>query len=816
MNKNLMRLLAFSGLILLQATAFAQGFSLTGITTNQPTISACNDSTVSISVAALGNSSATSSDFNLVLLGSNFTASQLSATVNWGDGSTTTTMGSVSAASTNIQFNPGLTHMYGGQPNQYTITITITNPQNNTSASMNLTYSFTYCQLFLAPQVQVDCDANGTVDSTITAGVPILLTNQTNPNVVLTGTYNNNVLSFYNYPSGAYTISVNPSWLTQNGFVVGSISPSIVNATPATSTFTTLITLNCDTVSPPPTTVCQSGMVFCDTDSSGAYSAGDSPIVNAPVLIAANGQTYLTYSSVNGYYSINLPVSVNTPLVVSLNPNWLAQNGYTAMGPQTALAMACPNGGTTNLVVNCGGWNATPASCVAVRVFCDANGNGTMDSSELPISNAPVQFINNNQSVATTVYTDSMGVATACGNYFNSQVVYAQINANWMLQHGYSSVNSMITVYAVSSTAVTPVMYPINCGGTTTCADLYTSVSPWIGYYQGTTAYIKLHIGNYGPSNSGPYTVSMNFPAGVTVIPSSINLAGYTISGNTITWNIANATPGYSYYDIINFTVPTGIANGTAHYYTAVIAPTGAVQDCNPSNNSGNLLQLVGSSYDPNDKTVDMPEALSPLLQEALTYTIRFQNTGTAPAQNIYVLDTLSAQLDWSTFEVIESSHPMQVIELGNGVKRFDFQQIWLADSTTNEAASHGHLIYRVKENPLNIAGSTIYNTAYIYFDWNDPIVTNTTYNYNGQLGLGNWDMTQVSMFPNPANDKVTISAGQTIDQVIILDITGKVVVQQPVNHQSVTIPTAHLATGSYIVQLVNGTAVARMHLVKQ
>jgi uncharacterized repeat protein (TIGR01451 family) len=815
MNKKWMRLLTLCVFFVLQTQVFAQGFALTALTTNQPTVSSCNDSTVSISVAALGNASTATSDFNLVLLGSNFTASQLTTTVDWGDGTTTSTVGSVSAASTLIQYNPALTHMYGGQPNQYTITITVTNPQNNTSANMTLSYSFTYCQMYLAPSVQVDCDANGTVDSTLTAGIPILLTNQSNSNIVLTGTYNNNVIAFYNYPSGVYTISVSPSWLAQHGYVIGSVSPSIVNASPATTTFTTLITLNCDTVSPPPATVCQSGMVFCDADANGLFSAGDSPIINAPVLINANGVNYLAYSNVNGYYTTNLPISVNTPLVISLNANWLAQNGYTAMGPQTALAMACPNGGTTNFAVNCTGGNTAAASCVAVRVFCDANGNGTMDSAELPIVGAPVQFINSNQSVAATVYSDSNGVAMTCGNFFSSQVVFAQINTLWMQQHGYSSSSSVITVYAVGTTAVTPTMYPINCGGTTQCADLYTSVSPWIGYYQGTTAYIKLHIGNYGPSNSGPFTVSMNFPAGVTVIPSSINLAGYTISGNTITWNISNVAAGYSYYDVINFTVPSALANGTAHYYTSTCTSTGSITDCNPSNNAGNLLQLVGSSYDPNDKTVDAPEVLSPVVQEALTYTIRFQNTGTAPAQNIYVMDTLSSQLDWSTFELIESSHPMQVIELGNGIKRFDFPQIWLPDSTANEAASHGHLIYRIKESPLNIAGSSIYNTAYIYFDWNDAVVTNTTYNINGALGIGNWDMANIKLYPNPAKDQLTISAGQAFEHIQIVDLTGKMVFDQQVNDQSITIATTSFENGTYIVQLVNGTDVIRMPFVK-
>ena len=180
------------------------------------------------------------------------------------------------------------------------------------------------------------------------------------------------------------------------------------------------------------------------------------------------------------------------------------------------------------------------------------------------------------------------------------------------------------------------------------------------------------------------------------------------------------------------------------------------------------FYQLLGNSYDPNDKLVARPNETQQMFFndvsyldidaiEKLTYTVRFQNTGTAPAQNIYILDTLSSNLNWSSFSLIESSHPMQVVNLGNGILRFEFSQIWLADSTTNEEASHGHLVYSISENAsiLGQAGIEIENTAYIFFDWNEAIVTNTTYNINEMFeGVNETNNTFIELGFWPGGDR--------------------------------------------------------------
>ncbi|MFN0189947.1 MAG: T9SS type A sorting domain-containing protein, partial [Bacteroidia bacterium] len=151
------------------------------------------------------------------------------------------------------------------------------------------------------------------------------------------------------------------------------------------------------------------------------------------------------------------------------------------------------------------------------------------------------------------------------------------------------------------------------------------------------------------------------------------------------------------------------------------------VGDFNFSNNNLFHCFNVVNSYDPNDKTV-FPSGLIDSSQHWLTYTIRFQNTGNAPANFVSILDSLDSNLDESTFQLLAFSHEPEVQIVGSRLK-FDFININLPDSVSDEPNSHGYIQYKVKRDSSLSIGSTIHNTASIYFDYNFPITTNTTYN---------------------------------------------------------------------------------------
>ncbi|MEL6862891.1 MAG: hypothetical protein AAFP19_00670 [Bacteroidota bacterium] len=144
-------------------------------------------------------------------------------------------------------------------------------------------------------------------------------------------------------------------------------------------------------------------------------------------------------------------------------------------------------------------------------------------------------------------------------------------------------------------------------------------------------------------------------------------------------------------------------------------------------------LPIIGS-YDPNDKLVS-PRGVGPEVWTPpgtrLNYQIRFQNTGTDTAFNVFILDTLSEHLDWTTFKLGAYSHPMDFCMEGQGsaVLRFEFNDILLPDSSTNLLESQGFVRFSIKALPNTPLETDIENNADIYFDFNPPIRTNTVRN---------------------------------------------------------------------------------------
>lgn len=787
--------------------SFAQGFTLTGATTNTPTIQNC-DPFININISAI-NFANSNADFNLALLGTNFTACQLAISVNWGDGVTTTHSGSTNTVGSPISWNPPIQHLYASA-GMHQISITAYNPQNGSSALLNLYFMQTICY-DLDAFIFLDCNNDGNYESTNLGNVPVTFSGPNGFSAQVNST--NGYASAAGTASGNYTASIDPTWLSSNGYVLSSNSSTLMNlnSTTANISDTAILILNCNTNT---NNLCLSGIVFCDSDGNGILSASENGIANSPVQISHNGVSYQVYTNNNGQYSLNYAGNVGAPTVVSLNSLWLTQNNYTAMSPiNSVTATSCTNPIPFNMAIDCGSGN-NPSLCAAALVFCDANGNGAFDTNELPLIGAPINFIGTNQTLITA-YSDSSGLALLCGNYFSSNVVVAQINAGWLLQHGYTITNPVLTVYASPLATPNPGSFAVNCGGTTSsCTDLWTTVTPWIGYYQNQTNYVRLNFGNYGPVAPGNYTVTFTFPAGVTPIVSSINIPGYSISGNTITWNLSATQSSFSQTDVIQFNTPIGIASGTQHFFTSTIAPVGSVTDCCTTNNAGSLLQIVGNSYDPNDKTVNLEESISPVIQDELTYTIRFQNTGTAPAQNIHITDTLSGNLDWTTLAVVEKTHTMQLVDLGNGVIRFEFPQIWLPDSTSNEPLSHGHVVFKIREKETNIAGSEIFNTGYIYFDWNPAIITNTTYNFNAELGVSELEM-EVSVYPNPTSELLHVATALTIESVELMDLSGKSLVKQACTSDKTELNIGSLSSGIYLLHVATSKGIISKRIVK-
>lgn len=137
----------------------------------------------------------------------------------------------------------------------------------------------------------------------------------------------------------------------------------------------------------------------------------------------------------------------------------------------------------------------------------------------------------------------------------------------------------------------------------------------------------------------------------------------------------------------------------------------------------------VTGSYDPNDKTgypLGLDSSHFIASNQSIEYLIRFQNTGTDTAFNVIIRDTLDFDLDVFSVTNSVSSHPNLFRIYGPRVIEWVFPGIMLPDSNTNEPLSKGFVSFRVDQLPDLSPGTEITNNASIYFDFNDPVITNT------------------------------------------------------------------------------------------
>lgn len=207
-----------------------------------------------------------------------------------------------------------------------------------------------------------------------------------------------------------------------------------------------------------------------------------------------------------------------------------------------------------------------------------------------------------------------------------------------------------------------------------------------------------------------------------------------TVSGTTLTWNLpplaANATRLVTVWLERPASIGPWLAAGDTVHSTISVSPT--TGDLVPSNNSISRIDTVRTSFDPNDIAVQPAGYILPCTQ--LEYSVRFENTGNDTAHNISVVDTLPADVDPSTIEVVSASHAMVLSVVNDGthnIARFDFPSINLLD-TSHHAMCNGMFQFRIKATSTVPDGTVIANRVGIYFDENPVVMTNEVFNETG------------------------------------------------------------------------------------
>lgn len=236
--------------------------------------------------------------------------------------------------------------------------------------------------------------------------------------------------------------------------------------------------------------------------------------------------------------------------------------------------------------------------------------------------------------------------------------------------------------------------------------------------------------------------------------------APFDTSGGQLKWVYSGLMPFQNgQIDLQLRLTPSATLTDSVHN-TVTIYPIAI--DNNPADNVASFHQEVRGSFDPNDKRAIPADTIPPAVIAAgkeIEYTIRFQNTGTDTAFNIRIFDSLSRKLQVHTFRPLGSSHPFTHRISGGGDLEFFFHNILLPDSNINEPLSHGFVKFGIMADTNLPAGTVIRNTAEIYFDYNAPIITNTTQNHVLDFFVTSRTVDlnpgKVTLYPNPVgNDR--------------------------------------------------------------
>lgn len=332
----------------------------------------------------------------------------------------------------------------------------------------------------------------------------------------------------------------------------------------------------------------------------------------------------------------------------------------------------------------------------------------------------------------------------------------------------------------------------------------------------GFPANFKIEVENVGTDSIVNRTIRLELDNGLTKFSSGNS---HTKNGNIVEFNINEL--GLHARKSLSFSATIDTANFERG--DTIINRVYVVElDGDTSDNSFTLHSIVTAAFDPNNK-ICYPEGkvVGPLHE--INYTINFQNTGNDTAIRVIVIDTVDTDMPLKYLRVTGTSHPDSYnLSVKNNTLIWTFENIMLPDSHVDYEGSQGYISYKAKiTSGFSAPGDSLTNRAHIYFDYQDPVATNVALVVREDsvdnipdpptpIGL------YIKVYPNPANDKITIVNFDKVDHKIALyDINGRIVRKErklPIGE--IIIDTNELSNGIYFLQYEHGL-VAKVLIIK-
>ena len=525
----------------------------------------------------------------------------------------------------------------------------------------------------------------------------------------------------------------------------------------------------------------------CDPEFTGNVVIADCP--NLQNLIFKNGL-------VHGYYTCN-------------EGGTIFQNASLSLGISNcpSLKYICVDEGTEQAIVQARINQMGLQNQVQVNSYCtftpggefysingatryDLNANGC-DGSDLVVSNQKFTITNGTQT--STIIANDLGD-------FNINVGSGTHTITPVVENPAGFTISPTNVAVSFPTQSSPFLQDFCLTATAPLHDFDITLIPLNAARPGFDAHYRLVYKNTGNViDSG--TMVLNYDDTVldwissTVVPSTTN--------DALSWSFTDLQPFETRSIDVTFNLnsptETPPLNGNNILgFTSSIGENGAPQ---PFSNQHLLYQTVVNSFDPNDKVCLEGQVLDEsYLGGFVTYLIRFENTGNFAAQNIVVKDVI----DTSKFEIsslipIAGSHDFYTRIVDNKVE-FVFENINLP---FDDANNDGFVAFKIQLAPSVTAGSTISNSASIYFDYNFPIETPLAVSYLGILNADSFVFDeQFIISPVPTKNSLQINSKNSliIERVEIYNHLGQIV-QSEVGFIS-TIDVSRLSKGSYFLKI--------------
>lgn len=229
-----------------------------------------------------------------------------------------------------------------------------------------------------------------------------------------------------------------------------------------------------------------------------------------------------------------------------------------------------------------------------------------------------------------------------------------------------------------------------------------------------------------------------------------------------------------------------------------------------PNDNLFTLNQTVIGSFDPNNIVcLQGDEVPTNYIGDFLHYIINFENTGTAPAENVVVSMEIDADdFDPTSLQILNISHDVQII-VNNGIAEFHFQSINL------DTGGHGNILLKMKtKSDLNIS-DIVGAKANIYFDYNFPVETNEAETSFRVLGVEEYNNLKIAIYPNPAYGLINIQAASVIKNIGIYDLQGRLIDTSTINNQNTELNISALKPGVYFLSIDTQTGTVFKKFIK-